>query len=331
MKNTLKSIIAILSIALVFVLFFIIPTLLFPVSEDLLKGINPEEMQLFFPLLIIYSLYISISYFFLLRNMDQKRTALFFQLLLAHFIMYPLMGLLESLFWGDAFKGVDVSEFIGIFLRFVITFSLFSGFLAIIGKKRTSSIHFFKQAANYKQAGIKILLIGLAYFVIYNLFGYFIAWQFEATRQFYTGSIENIGFFQSMWQNISNPVFVIVHTFRGMLFGVAGYLFHNILKCSRSRKIIILALIFGGFGFQIVLPNPLLPEMVRISHFIETTSSMLLFGALVGVIFNYKKAKSSGSLYDTATGRLWPKGANHSIAKGLFKKQPRGYCRPDVH
>jgi hypothetical protein len=50
-----------------------------------------------------------------------------------------------------------------------------------------------------------------------------------------------------------------------------------------------MSLIFGGFGFQIVLPNPLLPEMVRISHFIETTTSMLLFGAVVGLIFSYKK------------------------------------------
>lgn len=289
MKNTLILILTILSIALVFVLFFITPTLLIPVSEEIMESINQNEMQTFFPLLIIFSLYISVTYFLLLRNTEQKRTTLFFQFLLANFIMYPLMGLLESLFWGDAFKGVEVNEFIGIFLRFVITFSLFSGFLALIAKRKTSSIQIPKQAVNYKQAGIKILLIGVAYFVIYNVFGYFIAWQFEATREFYTGSVENIGFFPSMWQNVSDPTFVLVHTFRGILFGVAGYIFHNILKCSKTKKIIIMSLLFGGFGFQIVLPNPLLPEMVRISHFIETTTSMLLFGAVVGLILSYRK------------------------------------------
>jgi hypothetical protein len=289
MKNTLKSIITILSIALVFIIFFITPTMLIPVSEDIMNRTNPDEMQLFFPLLIVFSLYISVTYYFLLRNTEQKRTTLFLLLLLANFILYPLMGLLESLFWGDAFKGVEVNEFIKIFLRFVLTFSLFSGFLAIFTKRRTSTFQIPKQIVSYKQVGAKILLIGLAYFVIYNLFGYFIAWQFEATREFYTGSVEKIGFFASMWQNVTNPTFVLVHIFRGILFGVAGYIFHHILKCSKTKKIIIMSLLFGGFGFQIVLPNPLLPEMVRISHFIETTTSMLLFGAAIGLIFSYKK------------------------------------------
>lgn len=289
MIQAYKSIITILSIALVFLLFFIAPTTLIPVSEDIMNRINTEEMQQFFPLLIVFSIYISVTYFLLIRNIEQKRTTIFLQLLLAHFIMYPLMGLLESLFWGDAFKGVDVSEFIRIFLRFVLTFSLFSGFLALLAKRKTVNNQKPKQSINFIQTGIKILLIALTYFVIYNLFGYFIAWQFEATRVFYTGSIENIGFLPSMWQNISNPTFVLVHNFRGILFGIVGYIFHNILICSKTKKIIIMSLIFGGFGFQIVLPNPLLPEMVRISHFIETTTSMLLFGAVVGLIFSYKK------------------------------------------
>jgi hypothetical protein len=52
-----------------------------------------------------------------------------------------------------------------------------------------------------------------------------------------------------------------------------------------------MALIFGGFGFQIILPNPLFPEMVRISHFIETTLSMLVFGLVAGYVFSYKNKK----------------------------------------
>ncbi|MBU1580419.1 MAG: hypothetical protein KJ754_13385 [Bacteroidetes bacterium] len=197
---------------------------------------------------------------------------------------------MESLFWGEAFKAVDINEFIRIFLRFLITFSLFTGFLSLLSKKISSNDHVPKQLINYPQLAAKIFVIGLIYFIVYNLFGYFIAWQFEATRVFYTGVIEKLDFFEAMWQNISNPAFVFVHIFRGILFGFAGYMFHKILKCSRSKKALIMALIFGGFGFQIVLPNPLLPEMVRISHFIETTTSMLLFGAIVSLVYSYKKS-----------------------------------------
>lgn len=292
MNNTIKSTLKISSIALVFIMVFLIPTMLMPVSDNLLGKINPDEMKLFFPLLVLFSLYLGFTYFLILKNTDQKKSTLLLNLILAHFIMYPLMGLLESLFWGDAFKGVEINEFIRIFYRFTITFTLFSAFLALIAKKGMLSVMTSEPKENYKQVGIKIFLISLVYFIIYNLFGYLIAWQFEATREFYTGSSLNIGFFQSIRENISNPDFVLVHTFRGLLFGVAGYIFNNILKCSRTKKVIIMSLIFGGFGFQIVLPNPLLPEMVRISHFIETTSSMLLFGAIAGFLLNYKKRLS---------------------------------------
>lgn len=289
MNNILKSTLKVSSISLVFILVFMIPTILIPVSDSLLSKINQNEMQLFFPLLLLYSFYIGITYFLLIKNNDQKKSTLFLKLLLAHFIMYPLMGLLESLFWGYAFKGTEISEFIRIFYRFTITFTLFSGFLSLLAKKDKKNLSVPHRKENFREVGIKILLIALAYFIIYNLFGYFIAWQFEETREFYTGSTNNIGFFNSMWENVSNPTFVLVHTFRGLLFGIAGYIFHNILKCSKTKKVLIMALIFGGFGFQIVLPNPLLPEMVRISHFIETTTSMLVFGTIVGIIFTYKK------------------------------------------
>ncbi len=286
MRNIFKSFATILSIALVFSLVFMLPSFVLPISENLMKRINPEEMQLFFPLLILFSLYIGVTYYLLVKNTGQKRGILFLQLLLAHFIMYPLMGLLESLFWGDAFKGVEVNEFIKIFLRFVLTFSLFSGFLTLLAKTRTTNFKRSEQKDNFKQAGFKILVIAVGYLIIYNLFGYFIAWQFEATRVFYTGKTEEISFLRSMAENFSSISFVLVHTFRGVLFGIAAYLINIILNCSNIKKVVILSLIFGGFGFQFILPNPLFPEMVRISHFIETTTSMLLFGALAGLILN---------------------------------------------
>jgi hypothetical protein len=288
MKNLLKSSLLLLSIVFVYIFLFMIPTILIPVSDKLLKMLNPDEMKLFFPLLLLLAFYISFSYWLLINNTDQKKITLFLKLLLVNFIMYPLMTLLESLFWSDAFKGIETSEFIRIFYRFVITFTLFSAFLTIISKKTPVTEEHRKTKENYKRIGYKILLISLICFVIYNLFGYFVAWQFEDTRSFYTGSTEIKGFFSAMLQNISDPKFVIAHIFRGILFGIAGYFLYTLLSCSRNKTLLIMALIFGGFGFQIILPNPLFPEMVRISHFIETTLSMLVFGVVVGYVFSYR-------------------------------------------
>lgn len=291
MKKKIISVAQYLSVFLIFILLFIIPTVLIPVSPSLLEKINPEEMKLFFPLLLLLALYTTSAYWLLIKNSNQKKMLLFIKLALANFLLYPLMGFIESFFWLDSLKVIGRDEIVSVFFRFLITFTLFSAYLSMISKKNEIANIKDKTSINYKLISQKIILIAVIYIIIYNLFGYFVAWQFEATRIYYTGHSELKGFFTMLFQNFSDLKFVIVHFFRGILFGLAGYIFYNLLECSKSKKLLILALIFGGFGFQIVLPNPIFPEMVRISHFIETTSSMMIFGLIVGFIFSYQKGK----------------------------------------
>lgn len=291
MKKKLVYLAQYLSVFLIFILLFIIPTVLIPVSPSLLKKINPEEMKLFFPLLLLLTLYTTSAYWMLIKNSNQKKMLLFTKLAFANFLLYPLMGFIESFFWLDSLKVVGRDEIVNVFFRFLLTFTLFSAYLSLISKKNEIENIKAKTSIHYKLISQKIILIAVIYIIIYNLFGYFVAWQFEATRIYYTGYSELKGFFTMLFQNFSDLKFVIVHFFRGILFGLAGYIFYNLLECSKSKKLIILALIFGGFGFQIILPNPVFPEMVRISHFIETTSSMLIFGLIVGFIFSYQKDK----------------------------------------
>lgn len=291
MKNQIISATQYLLVFLIFIFLFIIPTTLIPVSPSLLEKINPEEMKQFFPLLLILALYTTSAYWLLIKNVNEKKMLLFIKLAMANFLLYPLMGFIESFFWLDSLKVVDRDEIVRVFFRFLITFTLFSAYLSIISKKNTIAEIKDEASINYKVISQKILLIAVIYLIIYNLFGYFVAWQFEATRIYYTGHSELKGFFEMLIQNFSDLKFVIVHFFRGILFGLAGYIFYTLLDCSKPKKLFILALIFGGFGFQIILPNPVFPEMVRISHFIETTSSMIIFGLIVGFIFSYQKDK----------------------------------------
>lgn len=294
MKKMLKSSLLFVSIAIIFVLVFMIPPVLIPVSDTMLEMLNPEEMKWFFPLMLVLAFYVSVTFWLFLNNMKpEKKSKVFITLSIAFFLMYALMGFLESVYWGYAFKGVETSEFVRILIRFTITFTLFSGFLALVSKKGNTLKFQHVEKINLKQMAIKLSIISVIYYVIYNLFGYFVAFQFEETRYFYTGNYELEGFLSSMYQNISNPAFVGIHLFRGVLFGIAAWLFYSLLNCSRAKKIVILSLILGGFGFQIILPNPLLPEIVRISHFLETTSSMLVFGALAGYVLSGKSKETS--------------------------------------
>jgi len=286
MKTKIGRILSFLGLVFGFMLLYIIPTQIIPVSQSLLNRINHEEMNTFFPLLIIFSIYTTCAYWLLIRNTNQNGFPLFIKLAFANFMLYPLMGLLESVFWLNSLHIVDSNEFIKIFLRFLITYTLYSLLLSLCKKKG-----YFNEIGNQLKnlfKGImwfKIAIISVIYFIIYNIFGYYVAWQFEATRLFYTGSKEIDTFFNMFTSNVSDFSFVLFHIARGIIFGISGYILYNIIDASKIRKSAILTLIFGGFGFQIILPNPIFPEIVRISHFIETTSSMLLFGFIISVMF----------------------------------------------
>ena len=222
MKNKIISATQYLLVFLIFIFLFIIPTTLIPVSPSLLEKINPEEMKQFFPLLLILALYTTSAYWLLIKNVNEKKMLLFIKLAMANFLLYPLMGFIESFFWLDSLKVVDRDEIVRVFFRFLITFTLFSAYLSIISKKNTIAEIKDEASINYKVISQKILLTAVIYLIIYNLFGYFVAWQFEATRIYYTGHSELKGFFTMLIQNFSDLKFVIVHFFRGILFGLAG-------------------------------------------------------------------------------------------------------------
>lgn len=286
MKSLLKNLGQILAVSFMYMLFFMIPTIIVPPSAELNSRLNAEEMQLFFPLLFIYSTYTGITYWLVRQHLAGEKIKLFLWFTLVHLIIFPLMGLLEAIYWYDAFSYISKNDFMRIAIRFKITYTLFSAFLVFTNK--STAIKSIYLNLN-KTLLLKIGFIAINYYLIYNIFGYYVAWQFEETRVFYSGSAEMISFLESFVQNTSDLGFVGMHLFRGLLFGFAAYLFLNLINATRLQNQIILTLVFGGFGFQILLPNPVFPEVVRISHFLETTSSMLVFGWITAIILQWKQ------------------------------------------
>lgn len=294
MKRYIKSTLHFILFYLIFIICFVLPGMLIPRSEKMAKilVLSDEEMQYFLPLLLLFGLYMTITYWLLIKNVNEKKTTLFIQLLAANIILFPLMGFLESIFWRDAFQEFTTFEIMSIFLPFLITFTLFTFYLSITSRYNPDQMkNSLFQKLSFNQISQKILVIAFLYFLIYNLAGYFIAWQFEETRVFYSGNSHLDNFFVSFGNNISDFKFVSVHLFRGALFAVAGLIIYNLLQNSQLKKILIMSLLFGGFGFQIILPNPLFPATVRVSHFIETTVSMLIFGAIMAMVFQYRQVK----------------------------------------
>ncbi len=114
----------------------------------------------------------------------------------------------------------------------------------------------------------RIWIIAIIYPIIYLFFGYFIAFRFEAVREFYhLSSIQN-----------NQLLLILIQMVRGICWVIAGLPLFAILK----NKVSTLWSIILAYGilpsFLLIVPNPLMPAAVRVGHFFELLVSMTVFG-----------------------------------------------------
>jgi hypothetical protein len=119
----------------------------------------------------------------------------------------------------------------------------------------------------------------VAYVVLYFTFGYFVAWRVPEVRQFYGGS-ESGGFFAHMGGVLRDtPWVVFIQVGRGMMWTLLALPVVRMMKGGAIQRGLAVALLFAVvMNAQLLLPNPYMPEVVRMAHLIETASSNFIFG-----------------------------------------------------
>ena len=135
----------------------------------------------------------------------------------------------------------------------------------------------------WKNLTATLVVLGiLVYPLIYFVAGYFIAWQWESLRLYYTGSPEMSSFLQVMESNFRQGI-VTFQVARGLIWTVIGFLILRSLRpLSWQYQGLILGLLFSGLmSAQLLIPNPYMPSDIRMVHLIETASSNLLWGFLL--------------------------------------------------
>jgi len=131
--------------------------------------------------------------------------------------------------------------------------------------------------------GWRLAIIALVYVGIYFVFGYFVAWQFSAVREYYGGS-DPEGFFTHFWGVVVNsPWLILFQLVRGLIWAFLGFLIVKIVGARQFEAPLAVGLAFAVLmNVQLLLPNPFMPEAVRMAHLLETASSNFIFGCFVG-------------------------------------------------
>ena len=133
-----------------------------------------------------------------------------------------------------------------------------------------------------KEWAWKLAVIAIAYMILYSTFGYFIAWKNPAIQAYY-GGIDEGNFFAHMKAVLTiTPWLEPFQALRAMLWVLLALPVIRMMKGSWQETAFAVGLLFSVLmNSQLLLPTPLMPEAVRMTHLIETAPYNFIFGYFI--------------------------------------------------
>jgi hypothetical protein len=173
-----------------------------------------------------------------------------------------------------------------LFLQGAITAALFAPLaVLLLGKWRTSWPTLMTSTTDRfhtSSVAARLAVIVVAFVFLYMFFGYYVAWQSPAVRQYYGGP-EQPSFFAALKDGLMhNPWLYPLQVFRALLYAACMYPLIRMLRRTRWETALAMALFLSVWTTILLLPNPLMPPDVAYAHFRETLGFSIVFGGLAG-------------------------------------------------
>ena len=131
----------------------------------------------------------------------------------------------------------------------------------------------------------RALIGGGVFLVLYYLFGYIVAWQNPLVREYYGGTDPGSFFAQMLSIAKGTPWMIPFQFARGLLWVGLGLLVVRMMRGGWWEAGLATALLFAVPCLYLLIPNPLMPEPVRMAHLVETAPYQFAFGWFVAWLF----------------------------------------------
>lgn len=173
-----------------------------------------------------------------------------------------------------------------LFLSGAIIAALFSSLAVLILGKGKSDPHSFDYHSALElsrgQWIARLSIIAIAYVIIYFTFGYFIAWKSAAVRNYYGGSDPGSFLAQVISAIRDRPLLLPLQIARSLLWTAIALPVIRMMKGEWWESGLAVASLFSVvMCSQLLLPNPFMPQEVRMVHLLETATSNFVFGFLI--------------------------------------------------
>ncbi|MCL2347635.1 MAG: hypothetical protein FWC50_05165 [Planctomycetaceae bacterium] len=281
----LKTFAKLLLSTIVYAIVYILANVVMPYSQGLKElGTSDDHKGMFY--LLIIAAFVCFTIYFIIRHSHLNGKKLFLNIVFVLFFVQLFMAQIETLYFGYAFPALTTLDVVLIMVAglipLLVTVPLMIKFF------QNKEVMTERVKMNIKSLSIKLGIIGIIYTCVYMTFGYFVAWQFEELRVFYSGSSEKLSFWAQIFNN--DPKLYLFQILRGILFGAFVIPLKNMIR-TKMAFMTSVCLVYVYLGIVLILPTRLFPDMVRMGHLLEVTSSMLLFGIIVGNILWENKHK----------------------------------------
>lgn len=208
-------------------------------------------------------------------------------LFLVFFGVETFMAQIETLYFNSAVQ-MEMDVFVGIVAAGAVRAALCAVLVVLVFSKlrKPPDLAAQRGPALPPNWPLRFAALSVLYVMIYFLFGYFVAWQWEETRLYYSGTTALKPFLTHFWDLlvVEDPIILPFQLLRGALWTSLAILIVRMIEAKRWETALAVALTFavllsvplGSF------PNPYMPPAVAQSHFYEIFSSMLVFGGVAG-------------------------------------------------
>ena len=261
-------------------------------------ALSPEDASQAATMLVFVSIINSFLILFFFRNVNSKDYKFIFWFIYIWFGIGTLLPQTDTWYFIDAFPLIDYKILFKIIsMGFINSILIIPISFFIISQKLNEMIDLqINKVLNLKIVKY-LLLISVIYVILYYLAGYFIAWQIDAIRIHYSGTLDKLSFFEHTRQLIiDDPFFFPFQVTRGALWFFVGIPLFMTFSKNKYECLIFSFFIFALLpSIQLFLPNPLMSEAVRMGHFIEGFISNGIFGVIAALVWQRYDSQLSNS------------------------------------
>jgi hypothetical protein len=287
MSNVKKASIRLLRLALAFVAMLIAYLVSTTITGESGVVMTQAEQDQAAQGLLVVSLVSALLLSFLIVRSPWHGLKLIGAIFIVQFGIETFMTQIETLYFNDAVQ-MENAVLIDVAAAGALRATIFAVLATLIfGKLKRSAAQSDRERSALPQDWVKrSVLLTFFYVAVYFVFGYFVAWQWEETRLYYTGTAAIKPFVTHLADLFlrEDPWILPFQVLRGGIWTALAILIVRMILAKRWEASLAVALNFSLLmALPLALfPNPYMPPMVKQSHFVELMTSMLLFGAVAG-------------------------------------------------